>query len=226
MPAAAQSGPAGTSGRGAGPRCAPSRSRRGSALGGRGGVRAGRPPAWVSAERRAGAGALEAGGALTLLAFFLLASVLPSLPRNDFVLLHPVGAAGRASAAARSGGTYGDPGGRAGAARLGVALVASAAAAAPLAPGGRGGRGPGRRPRPPPRPWPRGVRRPSSAWVTTSSLREPFMVPTPRHAYSSAAAGPSRGRQLDRPRARPLSPLFEPWTLVTLPALGQVGVSV
>lgn len=180
VPAAAQSGPAGT--RAACPRCAPS-GPGGARRCARAGARGGSAARLGLAERRAARARLEAGGRRTH----------PPWPSSSSPACRPAcrgtirpssscGAAGRASAAARrTWGRTGTPVAGPGAARLGAALVASAAAAARSPRGVAGRARPRRRPPPPARPWPR--RRPPPEvwlWVTTSSLREPSAVPTRR----------------------------------------------
>lgn len=180
------------------------RSRRGSALCARGRAGRSRPPAWVS---RSGGGAGAAGGgrrrALTpSLAFFFLASVPPSLPRNDSSFFILWGRRAGERSGAEDMGTHGDPGGRAGSSASGAALVASAAAARSPR-GWPGGRGPGAGPAPA-RPWPR--RRPppgSGSGSPRPACESRRRFPTRRVTLTLQAQRwfPSKCRQSDGPRA-------------------------
>lgn len=222
VPAAAQSGPAGT--RAAWSPLRSIRSRRGSALCARGRAgRVGSPPGSRGAESGAGAAGGRRQAHSPSLAFFFLASVPPSLPRNDSSFFILWGRRAGERRGAEDMGTHGDPGGRAGSSASGSRPGRLRRRRRPLAPGsGREGAAPA--PAPAPRP-PLAPAASAARGLALGHHVQPARAVggshAPRHAYSPSAAVVPLLNAASRTDRVPSAPLlfysFEPWTLVTLP---------
>ena len=205
VPGAAQSGPAGT--RAAWSPLRSIRSRRGSALCARGRAgRVGRPHGSRGAESGAGAAGGRRRAHSPSLAFFFLASVPPSLPRNDSSFFILWGRRAGERSGAEDMGARGDPGGRAGSSASGSRPGRlRRRRRRPLAPGsGREGAAPAPAPAPRPPLAPAASRRPRSDSGSPRPARESRRRFPRAAAHSlSKRSGSSapKCRKSDRPRA-------------------------